>query len=132
MKLWPQKYDREIMTENYFCACHKNKRKQNQHFELLFFRINWNFGTSSYLSTLKNKFTSHKQYWLGRIFSENPKKTYTDRVYYKIFYYVWREMTKKLSKVATAKNFSLMSVIVTNCFGQGVLFHVITGRHCSL
>ena len=26
----------EIVTENYFCICHKNRRRRNQYFKLLF------------------------------------------------------------------------------------------------
>ena len=39
------------MTVNYFCVRHKNRRKHNQHFTLLFFKINLHFGTSDCIST---------------------------------------------------------------------------------
>ena len=45
-----------------------------------------------------------------------------------IFYYVWKEMAHKFSKVATTKNvFSSVYVIGTNLFDKCCLFHVITG-----
>ena len=33
----------------------------------------------------KNKFTSHKKYLFGLVFSGNPKKKHTDQVYCKFF-----------------------------------------------
>ena len=41
------------ITTNYFCVCHKNRRKHNQHFELLFFMINLHFKTSDNLHRAK-------------------------------------------------------------------------------
>ena len=38
------------MTGNYFCVCHKNRQKHNQHFKLLCFKRNSHFGKSSKIS----------------------------------------------------------------------------------
>ena len=40
----------KIVTENYFCVRHKNRRKHNQHFELLYLIIHIHFGASNQLS----------------------------------------------------------------------------------
>ena len=81
----------------------------------------------------KRKFISHKQYSFGLVFSENPRKSHIDQVYYKFFYSFKKETTPKLLKEATAKNvFSSVYVVVTSCFEKCFLFHVITGRHCFL
>ena len=37
----------EIINENFFCVRHKNRRKRNQHFKLLFFTINLHFVISN-------------------------------------------------------------------------------------
>ena len=59
------------MTGSCFCVRHKNRRKHNQHF------THWQ--TKLNISTQEIKFTSHKQYLFGRLFSGNPKKTHTDQ-----------------------------------------------------
>ena len=51
---------------------HNNRRIHNQHFLLLIFKLNSNFGTLSKIST-------HKQYLFGPLFPENAKKTYADQ-----------------------------------------------------
>ena len=66
----------------------------------------WYIKLTTYIH--KNRFTSHKKYLFGIIFSENPKKSHTNQIYYKFFYSAWREATHKPSKVATAKKFSLL------------------------
>ena len=81
----------------------------------------------------KNKSTSHKQDSLGLIFFGNPKKSHTDQVYCKLFYSVWKETTPKPWTVATAKIFfSIVYVVVTNCFDKCFLFYVKNGMHCFL
>ena len=57
------------MSENNFCVRHKNRRKHNQHFKLLFFKLNSHLGPSIYTYMQEIKFTSHKQYLLGLLFS---------------------------------------------------------------
>ena len=45
----------KLQAKYIFFVCHKNKRKHNQHFELLFFMISF----TNHL-IIENKFTSHK------------------------------------------------------------------------
>ena len=55
------------------------------------------------------------------------------KVYYKLFYSVWKETSHKLLKVTTAKiTFPNMYIIDRTCFDLRFLFHVITGRHYFL
>ena len=42
-----------MITVNYFCVCHKNRRKHNQHVQLLFLKINLHFVTSNQISTYR-------------------------------------------------------------------------------
>ena len=98
----------------------------------------FNYYFSKHIYTLAHQtyylhivFTLYNQYSFGLIFSWNPKKSHTDQVYHKFFYFVWKETTAKPSKLATAQNFfSSVYFIVTACFHKCFLFHVITGRHC--
>ena len=58
------------------------------------------------------------------------KRLVQTKLYYKLFYYVWKEMSHKPSKVAGAKNFfASVYVIGTACFDECILFHVIITRH---
>ena len=81
----------------------------------------------------KTKFTTHKQYFYGRLFSSNTTNAYIDQSIPQVFHSVWKEISHKLSKAAAAKSF-FPSVYVngTTCFGECFLFHVITGRHYFL
>ena len=55
------------------------------------------------------------------------------KVYYKLFYSVWKETSHKPLKVTTAKiTFPNMYIIDRTCFNLRFLFHVITGRHYFL
>ena len=55
------------------------------------------------------------------------------KVYYKLFYSVWKETSHKPLKVTTAKiTFPNMYIIDRTCFDLRFLFHVITGRHYFL
>ena len=42
---------KKITTANFFCVRHKNRRTLNQHFRLLFLKINLQFDTSDYVTT---------------------------------------------------------------------------------
>ena len=64
---------------------------------------------------------------------EMQRRLIQTKVHYKIFYSISKETTHKPSKVAATENFSSnMYVIVTTCFSECFLFHMITGRHCFL
>ena len=67
----------------------------------------------------KNKFNLHEQYSFVLIFSGNPRKSHTDRGYYKFFYCQKKKLQNQPSKLATAKNFfSIVYVIVTSCINK--------------
>ena len=87
----------QIITKICFCVRHKNRRKHNHYFNLNIYI--W-----------KSKFTSHKQYLFGLVFSGNAKKTLQSKVYYNFLYSVWKEATHIASKVAIAKNIFLQFV----------------------
>ena len=101
-------------TVKYFCFLHKNMRIQNQHFKLLFFRINLLFGTSEYMSTYgKLKLLLISSIYL--VFSPvEIQRTLVQTIK------LYRSQT---SKVATGKNFFLsVYVIGKACFDESFLF----------
>ena len=75
-----------------FCVYHKNRRKHNQPFELLFFKLNSYFGMSSYISTSRE------------INLEIQISLLQTKEYYMFFYSVRIETTYKLSNITAAKN----------------------------
>ena len=61
---------------------------------------------------------------------EMQERLIQTKVYYQLFYSVWKEKSHKSLKVAAAKkSFSSVYIIDTTCFGKCFLFHVIAGRH---
>ena len=55
------------------------------------------------------------------------------KVFYKLFYSVWKETSHKPFKVTAAKkSFSSMYIIDKTCFDLCLLFHVTPGRHYFL
>ena len=55
------------------------------------------------------------------------------KVYYKLFYFIWKEISYKPLKVAAAEtSFPRVYIIGTTCSDEGFLFHVITGSHYLL
>ena len=55
------------------------------------------------------------------------------KVYFKLFYSVWKQTSQKPLKVAAATtSFSGVCIIVKTCFDECFLFHIITGRHYFL
>ena len=55
------------------------------------------------------------------------------KVYYKPFYFVWKETSHKPLKVAAEKkSFPSVYIIDKTCFDECFLFHVITGRYYFL
>ena len=56
----------QIITKICFCIRHRNRQKHNHYFNLNIYI--W-----------KSKFTSHKQYLFGLVFSGNAKKTHTEQ-----------------------------------------------------
>ena len=64
---------------------------------------------------------------------EGQRRLIQTKVYYKLFYSVWKEKSHKPWKVAAAKkSFPSMYIIDKTCFDLCFLVHVITGRHYFL
>ena len=74
----------------------------------------------------KTKFSSHKGYLFGLLFSRNRKKAHADQSILQTFL-LWKEMSHKPLKVAAAKKY--FSSLYPTCFDECFLFHAITGRH---
>ena len=111
----------EIVTENYFCARHKNRWKHNQHFGLLYFTINLQFGTSNWLST-RSKVSLFFMNGIYLVSSslEIERKLIQREVYYNLFIF-WLKINdlKTFRSIATANNlFSSVNVIGTTCFDK--------------
>ena len=119
---------------NYFYVRHKNRRKQNQHFKLLFFKENLHFGTSEQISTYRKlNLLSIKSIYLVFSSQERQRRLIQTKVYYKLFCSIWKETSHKPLKVAAAKKIFPKCVIIDKtCFDECILFCVITGRHYSL
>ena len=121
------------MTDNYFCIRHKNRRKHNQHFKLLFFKLNSHFETSNETS----KYRKLNLLLINSIYltiSSLEMQRQPDRPKYTTFFLICiKKTTRKPSKVAAAKKFSPgVYVIDTTCFDERFLFHGIAGRHYFL
>ena len=104
--------------ENYFCVRHKSRQKHKRHFKLLFIQTKFTFRyikLSIFMQEIK--FTSQKEYIIGRLFSRNAKKTHTDQSTLQNFYSVQIETTHNHSKVAAAKNISF-SVYIADTFDE--------------
>ena len=90
--------------ENYFRVRQKNRQKHNQHFKLLFFRLNTLFGTSNKISTFRklNLLIINRTCLVVSPLDMQRRLTQAN---YKFFYSVRIETTHKPSKVAAAKNY---------------------------
>ena len=76
----PPERSYEIVTKNYCCVRHKDRRECNQQLKLLFNKIIHTLSTCR-----KTNFTSHKQYFFGHLLSRNVKETVTDQNILKCF-----------------------------------------------
>ena len=94
----------EIITVNYFCVRHKNRRKHNQHSKLLFFKNNLHSGISDEIWTYgKLHFLFINSIYLVSCSVEMQRRVTQTKVYYNLFYSVWKETSTNLSKVAAVK-----------------------------
>ena len=91
-----------------FLCPQKNKRKRNQHFQLLFFTIDLHFVTSNDVHIQKAKLAYHKQYLFGLLTSRNAKSTQTDQSILHVFLLCLKKMTHKPLKAAAAKTLNLL------------------------
>ena len=118
---------KEIVTENYFCVRYKNKRKHNQHFELLFFHDKftlWHIKLSKYREI--NLLVINSIYLV--FFSREVQRIFIQtKVYHKFIYCLKRNDSQTFKSIATAKKlFSSVYVLGTTCFDKLFLFHVTT------
>ena len=101
----------------------KNRRKHNQHFKLLFFKINFAHQTK-YLHMKNSIFLVFSSREMQNRLMESPLKT---KVYYKHFYSVSKEASHTPFKAAK-KSLPNVFIIDTTCFDECFLFYVITGN----
>ena len=104
------------MNESYFCILrHKNKGKHSQHFKLLFFKLDLHFVTSNQIPTYrKPNLPLKSSIYLVFLPLEMQGRLKQTKLYQEFFYFVWKEATRKPSKVATAKIlFSSVYIICT-------------------
>ena len=106
----------KIVTENYFCVRHKNRRKHNQHFELLYFIINIHFGASNQLSACSkiNVLFINTIYLV--LSSLEIKRTLIQiEVFYRLLLPCLKiNNSQNFRSIATVKNLFSSSVIVIN------------------
>ena len=110
----------EIINESDFCVRHKNRRKHNQSFKLLFFTINLHFVTSNQIPTFrKRNLPLSSSIYLVFLPLEIQGWLKQTKVYHTYFYFVWKETTHKPLKMAAAKTlFSSVYAIGTTCFDE--------------
>ena len=85
------------LYRQFFCVRHKNRRKLNQHSQLLFLKINLHLDSQTkYLH-----FLPITSIYLVSSSVEMQRLVQT-KVYYKLCYSVWKETSHKLLKVAAA------------------------------
>ena len=96
----------EIITENYFCVCCKNKRKHIQCFKLLFLKPNFHFDASNWISTCRksNLLLVNSTYLIVSTLLMQRRFMQT-KVRFKFCYSVRIEITHIPSKVVAVKKF---------------------------
>ena len=101
--------------------------------KLLFFIINLHFVTSNQTCTFRklNLLLSSCIYFAFLPLEIKKKKRLKQtKVCHTFSYFVWKETTHKLLKVAAANSlFTSVYVIGTTCFNERFSFYVITKRH---
>ena len=99
---------------------HKNWRKHNQQFKLLFLTINLHFVLWNEVSTYRklNLLLTTSTY-LVFLPVEMQRRLKQTKVYHRFFYFAWKETTHNPLKVAVAKAiFSSVYLIDENCFDE--------------
>ena len=87
-------------TSTLNCILHKNTRKHNQHFKLLFFKLSLHFGTSNWIFKYRNlNLLLIEGFYLAYSFLEMQIKLIKTKVYYKFYYSVWKETTHESTKM---------------------------------
>ena len=103
-------------------------------FKLLFFKKQIHFGASEQMPIYgKLNLLPIKCIYLVFSSRERQRKLMQNKVYYKLFYSVWKEVSHKPLKVAAVKKSSpSMYITGKNCSNLCFLFHVITRRRYFL
>ena len=113
------------MTVNYFCVRHENRRKYNEHFKLLFFKINLHVGTSDLMSTYgKLNLLPINSIFLFFSSKEIKGRLIQTKVYYKLFYSISKEASHKPLKVAAAKNISQVCLSLIQLASMNVFYYM--------
>ena len=108
----------QIITKIYFCIRHRNRQKHNHYFNLNIYI--W-----------KSKFTSHKQYLFGLVFSGNAKKTHTEQSILQFSLLCLKRSDSQSFKSSNCKeNFSPVCIFFVQLASKVFLFRLITGRFC--
>ena len=109
----------ESISENYFCVRHKNRRKHNQHFKLLFFKEKLHCGTSVSIYGKLNLLTIKN---ICLVFSSRERQRRLIQT--KLFYSLWKETCQKALKAAAAKkSFPSVYIIDKFCFDHSHNFY---------
>ena len=118
------------MTVNYVCVRHKNRRKHNQHFKLLFFKINFHFGTSDYISTDgKLNVLSINSIFLFFSSRQMQRRLMQTKASYKLSLFSLKRNVSQTFKSGSCKiYFPSVLIIDTTCFDEYFSFHVITAN----
>ena len=122
---------KELRNYNrYFFVRHKNRRKHNQHFKLLFFKINLYYGTSDYIPTYGklSLFPINSIFWPSLL--EKCKEDWCRPKYTTSFpYLVLKEASHKpLKVVAARKFFSDVFISDATCFDECFSFIAVTAN----
>ena len=108
----------------------QKKRKHNQHFKLLFFKINLHFGTSEYIST----YGKLNLLRINSIFLVFPswkmqRRLIQTKLCYKLSLSSLKRSVLQTFKIAAAKkSFTSVFIIDTTCFVECFSCHVITAN----
>ena len=97
----------EIISVNYFYVRHKNRRKHNQHFKLLFFKLNSHIGASNY----KYLHVGNQIYLFGCLFSIKANNTHADQTSLQsCFFFCPNQNDSQTFKSSSCKKFLLQRV----------------------
>ena len=121
----------KIINEKYVCVRHKNRRKYNEHFKLLFLTINLHLDASDQVSTYRKLNVSlASSIHLVFLPLEMQRRLKQTNVCHTLFYFVIKETTHKSIEVPAVKTiFSSVDLIDKTYFEDCFLLHVITRRH---
>ena len=111
------------------------KAETRPRFETVIFQnkfTSWHIRLNIYI--WKTKFSSHKHYLFGLLFSRNAEKTHTDQsILLTFLLWLKRNASQTLKSSSRKKVFpKCVYIMDTTCFDECFLFRVITRRHSFL